>query len=196
MTRSGGAVTWGMARFRTRFRSLPIVVLVVLAAFSASCGGSNSATGGGSTTTSDRPTTSATSPQTSAVLAAYRAEQAAFQGALQLADPTFPALAQTMTGNQLTSVRRALVSDQTNGIVGRGTSQLNPKVASIQGNQAVVHDCLFSSIELVYSATGKPVPPVTPPEHDGVKATLVQVSPDTWKVSDQNVTEGSCPSGY
>jgi len=132
----------------------------------------------------------------SAVLAAYRAEQAAFQGALQQADPTFPALVQTMTGNQLTSVRRALVSDQTNGIVGRGTSQLNPKVASIQGNQAVVHDCLFSSIELVYSATGKPVPPVTPPEHDGVKATLVQVSPDTWKVSDQNVTEGSCPSGY
>ncbi len=196
MTRSGGAVTWGMARFRTRSRSLPIVVLVVLAAFSASCGGSNSATGGGSTTTSDRPTTSATSPQTSAVLAAYRAEQAAFQGALQQADPTFPALVQTMTGNQLTSVRRALVSDQTNGIVGRGTSQLNPKVASIHGNQAVVHDCLFSSIELVYSATGKPVPPVTPPEHDGVKATLVQVSPDTWKVSDQNVTEGSCPSGY
>jgi hypothetical protein len=196
MTRSGGAVTWGMARFRTRSRSLPIVVLVVLAAFSASCGGSNSATGGGSTTTSDRPTTSATSPQTSAVLAAYRAEQAAFQGALQQADPTFPALVQTMTGNQLTSVRRALVSDQTNGIVGRGTSQLNPKVASIRGNQAVVHDCLFSSIELVYSATGKPVLPVTPPEHDGVKATLVQASPGTWKVSDQNVTEGSCPSGY
>ena len=73
---------------------------------------------------------------------------------------------------------------------------MNPKVASIHGNQAVVHDCLFSSIELVYSATGKPVPPVTPPEHDGVKATLVQVSPGTWKVSDQNVTEGSCPSGY
>jgi hypothetical protein len=196
MTRSGGAVTWGMARFQTRSRSLPIVVLVVLAAFSASCGGSNSATGGGSTTTSDRPTTSTTGPQTSAVLAAYRAEQAAFQVALQQADPTFPALVQTMTGNQLTSVRRALVSDQTSGIVGRGTSQLNPRVASIQGNQAVVHDCLFSSIELVYSATGKPVPPVTPPEHDGVKATLVQTSPGTWKVSDQNVTEGSCPSGY
>ena len=40
--------------------------------------------------------------QTSAVLAAYRAEQAAFQQALQQADPTFPALVQTMTGNQLT----------------------------------------------------------------------------------------------
>ena len=96
-----------------------MVVLVALAAFCASCGGSNSATGGSSTTTSVRPTTSSTSPQASAVLAAYRAEQAAFEAALQQADPTFPALAQTMTGNQLTSVRRALVADQTNGIVGR-----------------------------------------------------------------------------
>jgi hypothetical protein len=196
MTRPGAAVTWGMAWPRIRFGTLPMVVLVAVAVFCASCGGSPSATGGSSTTSSVRSTTTSTNAQASGVLAAYRAEQAAFEQAVQQADPTLPALAQTMTGNQLTSVRRALVSDQTNGIVGRGTAQLNPKVASIQGNQAVVHDCLFSSIELVYSATGKPVPPVTPPEHDGVMATLVQVSPDTWKVSDQNVTEGSCPSGY
>ena len=196
MTRPGAAVTWGMAWPRIRFGTLPMVVLVAVAVFCASCGGSPSATGGSSTTSSVRSTTTSTNAQASGVLAAYRAEQAAFEQAVQQADPTLPALAQTMTGNQLTSVRRALVSDQTNGIVGRGTAQLNPKVASIQGNQAVVHDCLFSSIELVYSATGKPVPPVTPPEHDGVKATLVQVSPGTWKVSDQNVTEGSCPSGY
>ena len=196
MTRPGAAVTWGMAWPRIRFGTLPMVVLVAVAVFCASCGGSPSATGGSSTTSAVRSTTTSTNAQASGVLAAYRAEQAAFEQAVQQADPTLPALAQTMTGNQLTSVRRALVSDQTNGIVGRGTAQLNPKVASIRGNQAVVHDCLFSSIELVYSATGKPVPPVTPPEHDGVMATLVQVSPDTWKVSDQNVTEGSCPSGY
>jgi hypothetical protein len=196
MTRPGGAVTWGMARLRIRSGLLPLVVLVAVAAFTASCGGSPSTTGGNSTTSSGRSTTTSTNAQASGVLAAYRAEQAAFGQAVQQADPTLPALTQTMTGNQLTSVRRALVSDQTNGIVGRGTAQLNPKVVSIQGNQAVVHDCLFSSIELVYSATGKPVPPVTPPEHDGVKATLVQTSPGTWKVSDQNVTEGSCPAAY
>lgn len=196
MTRSGGAVTWGMARFRTRSRSLPMVVLVALAVISASCGGSNSATGGGSTTTSDRPTTSTTSPQTSAVLAAYRASQAAFDQAIQQADATLPALAQTMTGGELDSVRRSLVADQTNGIVGKGTVQLNPKVISVTGNDAVVRDCLFSSLELVYSATGKPVPPVTPPEHDGVQATLTQTSPGTWKVSGEHVSEGTCPAGY
>jgi hypothetical protein len=101
-----------------------------------------------------------------------------------------------MTGAQLDSVRRALTSDKLNGIVGRGSVQLHPKVASLNAQEAVVHDCLFSSLELVYVSTGKPVPPVTPPEHDGVVATLDKVSPDTWKVADQHVTEGSCPAGY
>jgi hypothetical protein len=195
LSRAGGAVTFGMTRLRSRtwFRPLVVMALISVAAICAGCGGSD-ANGNASTSSTSNSTT--TNPQTSAVAAAYRAEQAAFEAALQQADPTFPTLAQTMTGNQLTSVRRALVADQTNGIIGRGTAQLNPKVVSIQGNQATVHDCLFSSIELIYSATGKPVPPVTQPEHDGVKATLVQVSTGMWKVSDQNVTEGSCPSGY
>lgn len=191
-----GAVIFGMHRLRSRTgsRSLAVTLVISVAAICAGCGGGSDASGTRSTSNPSHSTT--TNPQESAVLAAYRAEQAAFEAALQHADPTFPTLAQTMTGNQLTSVRRALVADQTNGIVGRGTVRLNPKVVSIQGNQATVYDCLFSSIELVYSATGKPVPPVTQPEHDGVKATLVQVSTRSWKVSDQNVTEGSCPAGY
>ena len=195
LSKASGAVTFGMAwlRSRKRFGPLAAIVPFCVAAMCASCGGSDAA---GNRSTSSSSSTSTTNPQTAAVVAAYRAEQAAFEGALQQGDPNYPMLAQTMTGNQLTSVRRALVADQANGIVGRGTAQLNPKVVSIHDNQATVHDCLFSSIELVYSATGKPVPPATQPEHDGVKATLVQVSTGTWKVSDQNVTDGSCPAGY
>ncbi len=195
MIRPDGDVTFGMTRLRSRnwFRPVAVMVALSVAAICSGCGGSDPA-GSGSTSSTSVSTT--TNPQTAAVVAAYRAEQAAFQGALRQANPTFPALAQTMTGNQITSVRRALVADQTSGIVGRGTAQLNPKVVSINGNQAIVHDCLFSSIELVYTATGKPVPPATSAEHDGVMATLVQVSPGMWKVSDQNVTEGSCPAGY
>ncbi len=196
MTRPGAAVTWGMAWPRIRFGTLPMVVLVAVAVFCASCGGSPSATGGGSTTSSVRSTTTSTNAQATGVLAAYRASQAAFDQAIQQADATLPALAQTMTGGELDSVRRSLVADQTNGIVGKGTVQLNPKVISVTGNDAVVRDCLFSSLELVYSATGKPVPPVTPPEHDGVQATLTQTSPGTWKVSGEHVSEGSCPAGY
>ena len=90
MTRSGAAVTWGMAWPRIRFGTLPMVVLVAVAVFCASCGGSPSATGGSSTTSSVRSTTTSTNAQASGVLAAYRAEQAAFEQAIQQADPTSP----------------------------------------------------------------------------------------------------------
>ena len=39
-----------------------------------------------------------------------------------------------------------------------------------------------------------PVPPITPPENDGVQATLV-LTGGTWKVSKQTVTEGRCAPG-
>ena len=55
-------------------------------------------------------------------------------------------------------------------------------------------DCAHSSAELIYATSGKPVPPVTPPENDGVRATLV-LSGSTWKVSKQTVTEGTCAPG-
>jgi len=150
------------------------------------------------TTTSDRTSTSTTTTSTeaAAVLAGYRAAQVAFDEAIQTADVSSRALVQTMIGNQLYSVRRALVSDREDGIVGRGKVQVNPKLVSIKGHEAVVHDCVFSSLELVYRASGKPVPPVTPPEHDGITSTLKQVSPGTWKVSAEHVTEGTCPAGY
>ncbi len=196
MTRPGAAVTWGMAWPRIRFGTLPMVVLVAVAVFCASCGGSPSATGGSSTTNSVRSTTTSTNAQASGVLAAYRAEQAAFEQAVQQADPTSPALAQTMTGAQLDSVRRSLAADQANGIVGHGNVQLNPKVAWVRGTQALVLDCAFDSSELVYTATGKPVPPVTPPQKVAIRSNLTEVSSGVWKVANQHATDGSCPSDY
>ena len=55
-------------------------------------------------------------------------------------------------------------------------------------------DCAYSQAELVYASTGKPVPPVTPPENDGVSATLV-LSGGKWKVYKQIVTDGKCAPG-
>lgn len=188
------AVTCRMARLSSRTWSGLVVAacLVGLAVLAASCGGSPSASGHHV----DHPSTTTSRSQATAVLAAYRASQVAFDRAMQQADPTLAALAQTMTGPELDSVRRSLVSDQANGIVGRGTVQVHPKLVSISGGRAVVHDCAFSSLELVYKSTGRPVPPVTSPEHDGVTATLIQTSPGMWKVSTEHVTEGSCPAGY
>jgi hypothetical protein len=180
----------GMSRSSvlTRLRSLR-GVCVALALLAGGCGGSHPKSAAAtSTTTPD--------PQASAVLAAYRAEQAAFTAAVDRADPTWPGLAQTMTGAQLESVKRSLVADQINGVVGRGSVQLHPKVASINGNEAVVLDCALDSSELVYAKTGKPVPPITQPGPVAIRSELLQVQPGVWKVAQQDTKDGPCPSGY
>ena len=144
--------------------------------------------------TSTTPATSSTSAETAAVLAGYRAGWKAFEQALATANPADPALAATMVDPQLQSVKANLLADQVHGMVGRGTTTLHPKVVSISATTATVVDCAYSTAELVYVSTGKPVPPVTAPENDGVRSTLVLVS-GTWKVYKQAVTDGSCAPG-
>jgi hypothetical protein len=194
MRNSAPAVTCRMTWFPSRAWSrtwTAAACLLGVATLAASCGGSPSA----NSHHLDQSSTTAKS-QTAVVLAAYRAEQSAFEHAVDNADPTLPALAQTMTGAQLDSVRRALVTDKADGIVGRGTVRLHPKVSYVRGKHALVLDCVFDSSKLVYAATGKPVPPVTPPENVAVRSQLTEVSPGVWKVSDQHTHEGSCPPGY
>lgn len=189
-------VTCGMARrtCRKRWRrATAIGGVAAVAVICAACGGGYSPT-----TASTRPpaTTTTTSPREAGVLAAYRASQAAFQQAVKTANPTLPTLTQTMTGAQLHSVRRALESDKLDGIIGQGNIQLHPRLASIHATNAVVLDCAFDSSELVYVATGKPVPPATPPQHEAIRSQLTEVSAGTWKVAVQHVTTGDCPARY
>ncbi len=99
-----------------------------------------------------------------------------------------------MSGPQLLGVKANLLADQRQGIVGRGSFTLHPKIVSMSGTTAIVADCVYSTAELVYKASGNPVPPVTPPENDGVRAMLVQVG-GTWKVYKQTVTDGKCAAG-
>lgn len=149
-----------------------------------------------STTTSTTPTsfTTMTTSPTVAVLAAYRASWHAFEHALADANPSDPLLTATMVDPQLQGVRGNLLADQRQGIVGRGTFTLHPKLVSVSATRATVVDCAYSTAALVYQSTGEPVPPVTPPENDGVHATLV-LTGGTWKVSEQTVTDGKCTAG-
>ena len=188
------AVTCRMAWFRSRPSTCSATTVCPLgaAALLASCGGASTANG----QRGDSSSATTASSQAAAVLSAYRAGWNAFEQAVDNGDPTLPALAQTMTGAQLTSTERALVADKMNGIVGRGAVKLYPKVSYVHGTQALVLDCEFDSSELVYTATGKPVPPVTPPEKVAVRSQLIEVSPGVWKVSDQHTSGGSCPPGY
>jgi hypothetical protein len=99
-----------------------------------------------------------------------------------------------MVGTQLTGVKANLLADRQQGIVGRGTFTLHPTVTALSATSATVVDCAYSTAVLVYAKTGKQVPPVTPPENDGVTSTLV-LSSGTWKVSKQTVTDGTCAPG-
>lgn len=99
-----------------------------------------------------------------------------------------------MVDPQLQGVKANLLSDQIHGMIGQGTFTLHPKITSLTATMATVVDCAYSTAELVYKATGKPVPPITPPENDGVTSTLV-LTGGMWKVYKQTVTDGSCASG-
>lgn len=178
---------WVMSRF------LAAVAALLLGAALAGCGGGSSRAAPSPTSTR-RPTSSTASSRDAQVLAAYRAAWAAFEHAATNANPDDPLLAATMTGPQLEGVKANLLADQRQGIVGRGSFVLHPKIVSISATGAAVVDCVYSTAELVYKATGKPVPPVTPPEHDGVRATLV-LSGGRWKVDKQTVTDGKCAPG-
>jgi hypothetical protein len=187
-------------------RSVGVVtVLAALMGLSvlAGCGNSRGAGDSAKSTTSTRrdaattstaPASTTLDPTPAAVLQAYRAGWTAYDRALATANAYDSGLPATMVDPLLQKVRANLLADHNSGIVGRGSVVLHPKVASLSGSTATVVDCTFSSSELVYAATGKAVPPLTPPQHDGVQATLV-LTGGVWKVSQQSVSEGKCPPG-
>lgn len=173
------------------------VGLTVAGSVLAACGGgspdaSHSSTSRPGHTTS--PTKRLDTTEAQAVLAAYRAGWHAFEHAAADANPSDPLLAETMIDPQLQGVKANMLADQRQGIVGRGTFALHPKVVSMSATKATVVDCAYSTAILVYANSGKPVPPVTQPENDGVRSVLVR-SRGTWKVYKQTVTDGKCASG-
>jgi hypothetical protein len=171
-----------------------IVGFLSLAAL-AGCG-----TPGGSSPTSKPSTTSSPSAVEAAVLQAYRAESTAFVAAVKIPDPSYPGLAQSATDPLLMQVRQSLVYDKDQAIVGRGNVALqHPHVVTLSGSTAVVQDCVYSTLVLVYASSGQPVPGQpggSKPEYDGVRSTVALAPDGSWKVSDQSVTAGSCPAGY
>jgi hypothetical protein len=130
-----------------------VATIAIMSIAVSACGNSPSAapptTRAKPTTTTSTPTTTTTDPTAAAVLQAYRAEWAAFEQALSMANASDPALAATMVAPMLQEVRRNLVSDQVNGIVGRGGVQLHPRVEHVTATSATVVDSSYSTFELI-----------------------------------------------
>ena len=188
-------------RGRRRERRLRLIAIVGFVGAAGLMLGACDGGGSSATATTVRPSpaqtssaSSTTNPTAGAVLAAYRAEWSAFEQALATANPEDPALAATMVNPKLQGVKANLFADQRQGMVGRGTFTLHPKIVSLSGSTATVVDCAYSTSVLVYAKTGKPVPPITPPENDGVHSILV-LTGGAWKVFKQTVTDGKCAPG-
>jgi hypothetical protein len=184
-----GALRWGL---RGR-------VLLPALAFLAACGGGPGGTSSATTDTtgSARAATPTPDARVAAIVDGYSASTRAFVHAMQTANPVDAGLAETMTGAQLQTVIGNISSNHTRGIVGQGDITVrDPHVVTVDGTSAVVEDCRWDTLRLVYVATGQPVSsPRVSGQDEGVRATLTLVA-GTWKVSSSDVMTGSCPAGY
>jgi hypothetical protein len=120
----------GANRGLRRWRWTTVLVFACLGLVTSACS-STPAAGKDSTTTSTSSTVTTTTvaSQAKAVLAGYRAEQAAFEQAIRTANAYSQALPATMVNPQLQPVRRYLVVDAHDGIVGRGSVSLHPRLS-------------------------------------------------------------------
>jgi hypothetical protein len=134
----------------------------------------------GSSTSSIGPTT--TGDPRPAILAAYRAHWADVLETGKTADWHSPRLDDHATGETLQTVRDSYRKLQSDGEVVRGTVRLHPRVTSVRGSTAIVHDCNDATDFLRYDA--KTGVPKEERKTDVVEAEVtLRVINGTWKVS-------------
>jgi len=149
------------------------------------------------------PTTSAVTPSgtanpaDAAVVAAYLSATRAFVHAGTTMDPNDPALVATMTGQELSTVKKNLIIDRAGGLIARGgITPMHPHVVSDDRRTAVLRDCEYSAILLVDAKTGKGAPgAANGPQDIAVTATFVFAN-GSWKETQQDGKVGVCPLGY
>ncbi len=169
--------------------TIGVLIVGLIGTSLASCGGPGASATHSATA---QPTTARSTPGTaSAVLSAYRAGWAAFTSAARAADPSSPALDETMINPLLQAIHGELIRRQAEGAVLVGDIELNPRLISMSGSTATVADCTYDSSQFVFKSSGSPVPPAASPHHAGIRSTLMQVD-GQWKVSDQAKDDTAC----
>lgn len=94
-----------------------------------------------------------------AVIRDYLASHAAYDEATGAPDgrppnPDLPGLDRYMVGDQLIQVRRYIIGMKAGGLTSLGPpAQLRPRVASLQGTTAIVHDCYTTDGHIVDART-------------------------------------------
>jgi len=162
----------------------------------AGCGAPASASATSAQTRTATPSPSA-DPANAAVLAAYRSATRAFVHAGVTMNPNDPLLPATMTGQELSTVKKNLLIDQASHLIAKGDITVtDPHVVSNDHGSAVVRDCQYSAVLLVDATTGQGAPGVANgPQNIAVTATFVLTNA-VWKESQQDGKVGTCPIGF
>ncbi len=180
----------------TRLKTLEGCLVLASALALAACGTPAPAGAVGAQTHTATPSRAA-DPANAAVVAAYRSATQAFVHAGVTMNPNDPLLPATMTGQELSTVKKNLLIDQAGGLIAKGDITVTgPHVISNHGGVAVVRDCQYSAILLVDAKTGQGAPGVANgPQNIAVTATFVLTNA-VWKESQQDGKVGTCPIGF
>ena len=190
------------------FRVLRSLALVAISgALVAACASSSTAGRSAVTTVRSTTTTSSTSvtratgsaAQTASpvlvqqVTSAWKQAQSAFDNAALTSNPEYPALAETFTDPQLTRIRQFLEQQAADGDSAEGTSSSGSTTVTLEGpDLAKVQSCVNDQEIEIVSATGQPVPGVLGEPDFELVASLMRLTQDGWKLSDQTVVVGGC----
>lgn len=161
---------------------LALALLTAVAALAA-CGGDDADDETDDSTTPADDTSTTEDPEATAeseVIAAYEASWTDFVEAGDPPAPEAPFLADHMAGEALDVTRNALRRYKSEGVVLRGTFEVDAHVAELNGDRAVVEDCGFDRMELVLAASGDVAEPHDN-KRDGFIAELT-IDAGAWKV--------------
>lgn len=200
-------------RSRTRPRPprrLAVVALLLVAASTGACssgggakpisarsiaGDTTSTSAGHSSTTSTTLTTTPGEATTTAILAGYRAEDAAFLDAAEQdpVNPSDPRLPATMTGAELVAVSSRLTQARFQGQYLVGTVDLAPVVTGTNFLSATLSDCVFDHTRIMNARTGQTVS--GPDTQRTLEHAALQWVDGVWKVASYVEASVGCKPG-
>lgn len=116
------------------------------------------------------------------MLAGYRRFHEVFEYTLETNDTSH--IGEAATGTQARHLELTVRMQRHRGIVRRLHDVVNPRIARVAGDTAIVLDCVLSNGLWTYRVrTGARVGPAPKPVRSRLRAMLVQVG-GTWKVAD------------
>ncbi len=115
------------------------------------------------------------------MLDAYRQSWADLIGAGDPVTPDAPGLSTHRSGKALEVIKAVLNDYASRGVVYRGSVDLHPTVASLNGNKAQIRDCVFDHTEVLDPNTNQIVKAAA--DHPRWVNTTMEVVSGGWKVT-------------